>query len=132
MELSCTHLRYLYAIYEISKKVPDVRSSNIVECMKVSKPSVCSMLETLMDRHLIVKRRYGKIYLTDEGYLTAKAYGEHINQLTGLIPRMQLNLTAEEIQDAACALAAVLPEKCWKRQMVETGRREDEKEVTKK
>lgn len=106
MEISSAHLRYLVAIYEISQKTPDVRSSSVASRMQVSKASVARMLGTLMKKQLIVKELYGKIYLTDQGFLLARNFERKVCLLKERIPRMELELTEEEIDAAACAMAA--------------------------
>ncbi len=106
MEISSTHLRYLVAIYEISQKTPDVCSASVANRMQVSKPSVARMLVTPMKKQLIVKELYGKIYLTDKGFLLACEFDQKVRLLTERIPRMGLRLTEEEIDTAACAMAA--------------------------
>lgn len=111
MEISSAHLRYLVAIYEISQKMPDVRSSSVASRMQVSKASVARMLCTLMKKQLIVKERYGKIYLTDRGFLFARDFDRKVRLLTERIPRMGLELTGEEMNAAACAMAAAFLER---------------------
>lgn len=108
MEVSSAHLRYLYAIYEISKTVPEVRSASVAKKMRVSKPSVARMLGVLMEKQLIVKELYGKIYLTDKGFLLARDFARKVRLLTERIPRMGLALTEEETYAAACAMALTL------------------------
>lgn len=110
MGLTETHLRYLLAIYDLARTVPDVGAAEIAKALAVSKPSVTRMLGVLMDRGLLVRERYGKVYLTDTGFLLAKGFKRKVEQLQARIPRMGLRLTEEELLDAACVLAAALPE----------------------
>ena len=67
MELTPAHLRYLLAIYEVSQTHLDISSRSIAEKLGVTKPSVVRVLNLLMERGMIVKEYYGKIYLTDRG-----------------------------------------------------------------
>ncbi len=106
MEISSAHLRYLVTIYEISQTVPDVCSASVANRMGVSKPSVARMLGVLMEKQLIVKKLYGKIYLTDQGFLLARNFDRRVRLLTERIPGMGLELTEEETYTAACAIAA--------------------------
>ncbi len=106
MEISSAHLRYLYTIYEISQTMPDVCSASVASRMGVSKPSVARMLGILMKKQLIVKELYGKIYLTDKGFLLARDFDCKVRLLTERIPKMGLELTEEETHAAACAIAA--------------------------
>ena len=73
MELTAAHLRYLLAIYEVSQTHLDICSRSIAEKLNVTKPSVVRIMNLLMDRGMIVKEHYGKIYLTDRGIFVAKA-----------------------------------------------------------
>lgn len=110
MELTETHLRYLLAIYDLGRVTPDVGAAAIANTLKVSRPSVTRMLNILMDRGLLVRERYGKIYLTDTGFLAARDFKRKVERLQARIPRMGLRLTEEELLDVACVLAAALPE----------------------
>lgn len=110
MELTQTHLRYLLAIYDLGRVTPDVGAVEIAKVLKVSKPSVTRMLGILMDRRLLVRERYGKVYLTDTGFLAARDFKGKVEHLRKLIPRMGLPLDEDELLDAACVLAAALPE----------------------
>ena len=115
MELTSTHLRYLYTIFEIGKETPAISSRTIAERMHVSRPSVARMLSILMERKLIVKELYGKVYLTDSGFLLARRFDSTVSLLAQRLPRTGLPFTPEELHEAACALAAALPEKHWQK-----------------
>lgn len=120
MEISSANLRYLYTIYEISQKVPNVCSASVASRMRVSKPSVTRMIDILMRKKLVVKKRYGKIYLTDKGFLLAYDFDCNVLLLTERIPRMGLNLTEEETHAAACAMAATFPNRKFSAELDET------------
>ena len=72
MELTSAHLRYLLAIYEVSQTHLDISSRSIAEKLGVTKPSVVRIMNLLMERGMIVKEHYGKIYMTDRGIWVAK------------------------------------------------------------
>ncbi len=72
MELTPAHLRYLLAIYEVSQTHLDISSRSIAEKLGVTKPSVVRVMNLLMERGMIVKEYYGKIYLTDRGIFVAR------------------------------------------------------------
>lgn len=110
MGLTETHLRYLLTIYDLGRATPDVGAVEIAKALAVSKPSVTRMLGVLMDRKLLVRERYGKVYLTDTGFLLARDFKRKVERLQELIPRMGLALAEEQLLDAACVLAAALPE----------------------
>ena len=63
MQLTAAHLRYLLAIYEVSRTHLDISSRSIAEKLGVTKPSVVRIMNLLMERGMIVKEHYGKIYL---------------------------------------------------------------------
>ncbi len=111
--LSAAQMRYLYKIYQISLSKPEVLSADIARKLKVSKPSVVKMLAVLSEKKLILKKRYGKISITDSGIRIADEYEQRIQILASLIPKMGLALTDEEITAGAFALADVLPESVW-------------------
>lgn len=71
MTLTDTNLRYLLAIYHLAKTMPEVTPLAVAQAMGVTKPSVTSILSCLMKHDVIVRKRYGKVYLTDRGVLYA-------------------------------------------------------------
>ena len=110
MELTQTHLRYLLAIYDLAQTTPGVSAGDVSKVLAVSKPSVTRMMGLLMERGLLVRERYGKVFLTDAGVLAARDYQGRMERLRELIPKMGLSLSEEEQADTAYLLAAALPE----------------------
>lgn len=110
MELTNAHLRYLLTIYELGQNVLDVCAAEVAKAMGVSKPSVTRMLGIFMERGLLVRERYGKIYLTDTGVLLARRYSKRVELLCARIPAMKLALTEDETMALACLLATELPD----------------------
>ena len=110
MELTQTHLRYLLAIYDLAQTTPGVSAGDVSKVLAVSKPSVTRMMGLLMERGLLVRERYGKVFLTDAGGLAARDYQGRMERLRELIPKMGLSLSEEELADTAYLLAAALPE----------------------
>ncbi|MBQ9329530.1 MAG: metal-dependent transcriptional regulator [Oscillibacter sp.] len=113
MELTNTHLRYLLAIYDLAQSGGVVSSAQIAAALGVSKPSVARMLSILAERELVEKASYGKVALTEQGTAAARQYGERLRQLADRLPALGLDLSREEIDAAAGALAAALPERCF-------------------
>ena len=113
MEVTGAHLRYLLAIYEISQQRTDVGASEVARSLNVSRPSVTRMLGVLMDRGLLMRERYGKIYLTDQGLLLARQFSQQVAFLRNRIPLMGLQLSTQDTLEAACLLAACLPTSVW-------------------
>lgn len=85
--------------------------------MGVTKPSVTSILTSLMKQGVVVQRRYGKIYITDRGVLYARYYDELVEKILQHFPLADMGFTPEECRSAAIAMAVALPareidEKC--------------------
>ena len=110
MEWTCTHLRYLLAIYTLSQKAPNVGAAAVARALGVSCPSVTRMLGILTQRGLLERERYGKIHLTDQGLVLARTFSRKVALVTERLPRMELALAEEELYQAACLLAATLPD----------------------
>lgn len=106
-ELNDTHLRYLMTIYQLSLSGKEVSSIDIARFLHIKKASVTKMTTILMEKKLVVKERYSKIYLTCSGALTAKRLTEQAQRLAELIQH-QMNLSAELSQRAACAAVCAI------------------------
>ena len=113
MELTSAHLRYLLAIYEVSQTHLDISSRSIAEKLGVTKPSVVRVMNLLMDRGMIVKEYYGKIYLTDRGIFVAREVKKQLDEVLAHFPPVEEALTDEERFTAALALTAALPERVF-------------------
>ena len=86
MQLTAAHLRYLLAIYEVSRTHLDISSRSIAEKLGVTKPSVVRILNLLMEQGMIVKEYYGKIYLTDRGIWVAKRVQQELDAILAHFP----------------------------------------------
>ena len=113
MELTPAHLRYLLAIYEVSQTHLDISSRSIAEKLGVTKPSVVRVMNLLMERGMIVKEYYGKIYLTDRGIFVAREVKKQLDEVLAHFPPVEEALTDEERFTAAHALTAALPERVF-------------------
>ena len=113
MELTPAHLRYLLAIYEVSQTHLDISSRSIAEKLGVTKPSVVRVMNLLMERGMIVKEYYGKIYLTDRGIFVARAVRKQLDEVLAHFPPVEAELTDEERLTAALALTAALRERVF-------------------
>ena len=114
-ELREAHLRYLLAIYELGKSTPDVGTQAVAKALNCSKASVTKMMATLMDMNLLVREKYGKIYLTDTGYLLAKDMLRCVEVICDRLPAVGFDLTTEETAALARAIVLSLPEHCRER-----------------
>lgn len=113
MELTPAHLRYLLAIYEVSQTHMDISSRSIAEKLRVTKPSVVRIMNLLMERGMIVKEHYGKIYLTDRGIFVAKQVQKELESILAHFPPVGIELTGEERLCAALAMTSALPERAF-------------------
>ena len=105
MEQNHAQLRYLTAIYEISQRKLEVSSVEVAGVLNVSKPAVARM-----QQKLIVKKPYGRIYLTDQGIFLARLYRAQRDLIRDKFPDIGLRLGAEDIERAADAAVAALPQ----------------------
>ena len=115
MELRVSHLRYLLVIYELGQTKPDVGTADIAKAMDCSKASVTNMMSTLMEMGLLVRERYGKIYLTDVGFLLAKDMFRAVEELKARLPALGLELTDGETRELTHTRAMSLPERCLRK-----------------
>ena len=114
MELRESHQRYLLVIYELGQAKPDVGTADIAKTLNCSKASVTNMMSTLMDMGLLARERYGKIYLTDTGFLLARDLFRCVTEIGRRLPALELEVTAEEARSLAHAITLSLPEHCRK------------------
>ena len=114
-ELREAHLRYLLAIYELGRTKPNVGTQDIAKALNYSKASVTRMVGILMDMELLVRERYGKIYLTDTGFLLAKDLLRCMELIRERLPAMGFDLAEEEKEEYIRIMAINLPEQCRKR-----------------
>lgn len=112
VELREAHLRYLLAIYELGKGGSEVGIQDVAKSLSCSKASVTKMMAVLMDRKLLVREKYRKIYLTDTGFLMAKDLLRCLDVLCERLPAMGLDLAAEEAQELLHTMVINLPEHC--------------------
>ena len=113
MELTSAHLRYLLAIYEVSQTHLDISSRSIAEKLGVTKPSVVRIMNLLMERGMIVKEHYGKIYMTDRGIWVAKQVDRELKTILTHFPPVSEPLSEEERFTAALAMTSALPERIF-------------------
>lgn len=86
MTLTDSNLRYLLAIHHLAQQSTEVSPLALAQAMGVTKPSVTSILTSLMKQGVIVRRRYGKIYITDRGVLYARYYDELVEKILQHFP----------------------------------------------
>lgn len=105
--LTVANIRYLLSIQELDREGAGVRCVDVAEALKVTKPSVHSMVSTLVQMGLLEKSHYGVIHLTELGEELARCYRAHLLTISThfnlLLPE------PEQAQTAALALMAELP-----------------------
>ena len=102
-----------YSFRFASDKSSPISSRSIAEKLGVTKPSVVRVLNLLMERGMIVKEYYGKIYLTDRGIFVAREVKKQLDEVLAHFPPVEEALTDEERFTAALALTAALPERVF-------------------
>ncbi len=118
--LSDCAMRYLLAIYELSRGQHALRSVQIARELNVSRASVAKMLKALGQEELVAKEYYSNVCLTPKGVQVAGAlYAEYVQLLRFYTHEVGLD-EARAKQDAVCSLCA-LSEKS-KRWMMQFGR----------
>lgn len=107
--LTPSAIKYLLTLLELCQKDAGARCMDIAEQLRVTKPSVHSMIENLCAVGLAEKKKYGTVFLTPEGRSQAERYAACCSLLRG---RMQqtLGLNEEDARSAACAVLAQLPD----------------------
>ena len=73
MKLTRVQLKYLLLIYELRLK-GYVRSCDLAKIMDVTTPCVHRLLEQLIEKDMVIKKKYAKVSLTDAGNIAALEY----------------------------------------------------------
>lgn len=97
---------YLETIYVLSKKGSNVRSVDISEHMKYSKPSVCRAVGLLKKDGYITVDENGFIMLTDSGRQVAETIFERHTIITNVL--ISLGVDEETASEDACKIEHVI------------------------
>ena len=97
---------YLETIYILSKKLDAVRSIDVGEYMKFSKPSVSRAMGLLKNGGFINVDQKGYITLTGVGYETASKIYERHTVLTKCL--LELGVDEENASNDACRIEHVI------------------------
>lgn len=108
MKLSSTHIRYLLTLYQLAGTQGGVSSIEVAACLGVKKAAVSRMMPLLVEKGLVVKQKYSKLYLTDIGLETASRLTEQVNAVAELM-QARMELSCEAAWKAACAAICELP-----------------------
>lgn len=112
MDLTSTHLRYLLAMYGLSKSKREMRLTEIANVLHVKKASAARIITVFREKQLADQELYGKVRLTEQGQQLAAQYERCIQLLAQWLTQGSLLLDEQEAYDAACVLLPELPERC--------------------
>lgn len=102
-----TNIKYLLTLNRLHQGDRGVRCVDVAESLKLSKPTVHAMINTLKNQNLVYKDEAGAVYFTEKGAALAGLYSNCLtvvrSYLDGVLPR-DVDRTA-----AACALLAEVP-----------------------
>jgi len=73
MNLTRVQTKYLLLIYELHLK-GYVRSCDLAKIMDVTTPCVHRLLEQLIEKNMVTKKKYAKVSLTEAGNIAALEY----------------------------------------------------------
>ena len=104
---------YLETILMFCEQHGSARSVDIAAHLGVTKPSVVRIMNLLMERGMIVKEHYGKIYMTDRGIWVAKQVDRQLKTILTHFPPVGEPLSEEERFAAALAMTSALPERIF-------------------
>lgn len=106
--LTIAHMKYLLTLRELSPNGERVRCVEVAQLLRVTKPSMHTMMNTLKERKFVEKTRYGMVYLTPQDREISDLYGGYYETirwyLDGLLTR------DADARTAAYALLTVLPD----------------------
>jgi DtxR family Mn-dependent transcriptional regulator len=100
---------YLEAIFEILAQQGFVRSKDIAERLKVSKPSVTGALQTLSKKKLVKYTPYSNITLTAKGYAIAARVAQRHVVLLRFYTDILL-VEKKEANEVACKMEHIVSE----------------------
>ena len=97
---------YLETIYQLTKKLPSVRSIDLAEAMGYSKPSISRAVGLLKKGGYVLVDEDGFLVLTQSGKDTAEKVFERHTVLTQAL--MALGVSEEAAAEDACKIEHVL------------------------
>lgn len=106
--LSSSHIRYLLTIYRIDANHGEVRCIDLANALQLTKPTIHSMITTLIKMALVEHASGGAVYLTEQGRAYAHQYDGCFCAATDLFRRM-LGLSEVEAQNTTYSLLSEVP-----------------------
>ncbi len=107
-KLTASHIRYLIAMKKVPVTERGIRCVDLAARLGYSKPSVHKMMDSLAGMGLIGEESYGAVRFTDLGESVASRYFAYYGAVSGML--REYFPGGEELEGAACALLASLPE----------------------
>mgnify|MGYP002515951692 CR=1 FL=1 len=104
---------YLETIYVLSNKKSSVRSIDIAEYMKYTKPSVSRAVARLKSEDYITIDKYGYITLNEKGYGEAKKIYERHTLLTSVL--IKLGVSPETAAADACKIEHAISDESFEK-----------------
>lgn len=106
--LTASNIKYLLALHKLSKASEGIRCVQIAEALKLTKPSVHAMVNTLKNMELVQKDSYGMVYFTDSGRELAQRYTEYCEAISGCLKKALPDCT-DVCPAAVAAMAEISP-----------------------
>ena len=103
--LTASNIRYLLAVRELGRADGGARCIDIAAALKLSKPSVHNMMDSLARNGFVCKNAYGMVYLTDAGREAAERYARYYTAVASMLMRNFPNTA--DLRDAACLLSEI-------------------------
>ena len=105
--LTAANIRYLIAVKEIDPEGIGVRCVDVAARLRLSRPSVHNMLDTLVGLGLMSRSAAGVALLTEKGEAVAEQYTRYFGTVSAMLSENFAGL--EKPETAACALMAEMP-----------------------
>ena len=103
--LSAANIRYLLTLNELDDGEAGVRSTQLAECLGVTKPSVHTMIKKFCEKGYTTKEKYEAVHLTSFGRQLAAKLSSCFDLLYGRV-QGSLGLPPEDCRNAICAVLA--------------------------
>lgn len=108
MALTASNIRYLLTIRQLDCENQGVRCIDIANALRLTKPTVHSMIRKLIELGLVSQDHGGAVYLTEQGCACAHQYGACHSTAVRMF-RGLLDLSEREAKGAAYSLLAEIP-----------------------
>jgi Mn-dependent DtxR family transcriptional regulator len=111
--MSMSNEDYIEAIYVLSQSGQSVRSTEVADKLKVSRPAVNKAMNELIEKSLVTKENYGRINLTEAGdALAEQIYSRH-RLLNSFL--LKIGVSAETAETDCCKIEHCVSEETVRR-----------------